>query len=201
MTKGDSIRTKPTAELMAEVRALAMRGASGQPSESSTSSFESQELKAQVSRFNDNGYQDYDDSSENSGKWKRNGKGGKGNFGKSSKNSKKNRNNGRKPSYDPNKYCSVHQRVGYDIFKCRKMARDQKGGRNGGNSDAGNGNGDNGNNGSRQTRSETYQPSFVKPSYPYSANTINHIINVPCLIDVNNTEMSDLSISAKEDSD
>jgi len=53
---------KLTAELMPEVRALAMRAASGQPSESSTSSSESQELKAQVSRFNGNGRQDYEDS-------------------------------------------------------------------------------------------------------------------------------------------
>ena len=74
MTKGDSTHMKLTAELMAEVHALAMRGASGQLSESSTSLSESQELKVQVSRFNGNGRQDYDDSSGNSGKWKRNGK-------------------------------------------------------------------------------------------------------------------------------
>ena len=40
------------------------------------------------------------------------------------------------------------------------------------------GNGNTGNSGSRQTRSETYPPNFAQPSFPYSANIINHIVNV-----------------------
>jgi hypothetical protein len=54
----------------------------------------------------------------------------------------------------------------------------------------GNGNG-NGNSESRQTRSETYQPNFTQP-FPYSANTINHIVNVTRFIDINSmdTEIS-----------
>jgi len=196
MAKGESIRTSPTAELMDEVCILALRGASSisQPSESSTSLSQSQEMKAQVSRFNGGCHSQDHHKSGNSGKWRRNGRGSKDNFGNSSNN---NQNHGRKPSYDPNTYCSVHQRVGHDIFQCRKMARDQKRGRNGGNSNAGNSG-----NISRQTRSESYQPSFIKPSYPYSTNTINHTVNlkVTRLIDVNNSGMPDLSTSV-EDSD
>ena len=137
MAKGESIRTSPTAELVDEVCILTLRGASSisQGSEFSTSSSQSQEMKAQVSRL-DSGCHSHDHhKSGNSGKWRRNGRGSKDNFDNSSNN---NQNNGRKPSYDPNTYCSVHQRVGHDIFQCRKMSQDQKRGRNDGNSNAGN---------------------------------------------------------------
>ena len=44
--------------------------------------------------------------------------------------------------------------------------------------------------GSRQTRSETYQQNFAQPSFPYSVNTIDHIVSVTCFIDINSTEIS-----------
>jgi len=53
----------------------------------------------------------------------------------------------------------------------------------------GNGNGNDGHR-SRQDRSESYKPNFTYPSYPFSSNTINHIINVTRLINVNSTEIS-----------
>jgi len=76
LAKGKLIRSQPTAELMAEVRALAMRGNTASQAETATSE-QSQEVKALVSRF-DGGSQFRDGNR----KWKRNRKGGGKNNGK-----------------------------------------------------------------------------------------------------------------------
>src|SRR5579859_4309967 len=125
MAKGENIRKTATAELMAEVRALAMRSNSSQATEaSSKASQQSQEVKALATRFNDN-------SRGSSRKWK----GMKG--GKNNGHPHQNRDNGhggknrgkhydKKSSYDPNKYCSKCQRVGHDIFVCQLYAKEQQ---------------------------------------------------------------------------
>jgi hypothetical protein len=66
MAKGKFIRSQPTAKLMAEVRALAVRGNTASQAETATSE-QSQEVKALVSRF-DGGSQ----SPHGNLKWKRN---------------------------------------------------------------------------------------------------------------------------------
>jgi len=76
MAKGKLIHTQPTAELMAEVRALAMRGNTASQAETATSEH-SQEVKALVSRF-DGASQ----SRDGNRKWKGNRKGGGKNHGK-----------------------------------------------------------------------------------------------------------------------
>ena len=84
LAKGKSLRTQPTAELMAEVRALAMRGnAASQTMETSTSE-QFQEAKVNVSRFNNGA------SQTRSGIRKRYWNGNKGN-----KSGDKNGNSGR----------------------------------------------------------------------------------------------------------
>src|ERR1700685_2374454 len=70
MAKGKLIRSQPTAELMAEVRALAMRGNTSSQAETATSE-QSQETKVNTSRF-DGGNHD------GNRKWKRNWDGNKG---------------------------------------------------------------------------------------------------------------------------
>jgi hypothetical protein len=195
MAKGKLIRTQPTAELMAEVRALAMRGNTASQAETATSE-QSQEAKVNVSRF-DGGSQTRDGNR----KWKRNRDGNKGggkNHGKpyhgkhqGGKNGGNGgKNHGRRASFNPHKFCVTHQAQGHDEFECRKAARDKDG--NNGNGNGNNGNG-NGNSGSRQSRSESYQPNFTQP-FPYSANTINHIVNVTRFIDINSMD-TDISHS------
>jgi hypothetical protein len=79
MAKGKLIRTQPTAELMAEIRALAMRGNTASQAETATLE-QSQEGKALVSRF-DGGSQSRDgnrQSRDGNHKWKRNRDGNKG---------------------------------------------------------------------------------------------------------------------------
>ena len=178
---------------MAEIRALAMRGNAASQATETAISEQSQEVKALVSRF-DGGSR----SRDGNRKWKRNRDGNKGggqNHGKPYRGGKNGGNNGgknrgRRSSFNPHKFCVTHQAQGHDESECRKAAR-EKYGNNGNNNGNGNGNG-NGNNGSRQTRSETYQPNFTQPSFPYSVNTINHIVNVTRFIDINSTEISPL---------
>src|SRR5271168_1667119 len=141
MAKGKLIRSQPTAELMAEVRAVAMRVNTASQAETATSE-QSQEVKALASRF-DGGSQ----SRDGNRKWKRNRDGNKGsgkNHGKPYQGGKNRgnggKNRGRKASFNPHKFCVTHQAQGHDEFECRKAARD-KDGNNGNNNGNGNGNG------------------------------------------------------------
>jgi gag-polypeptide of LTR copia-type len=165
MTKGLTLRTTPTAELMAEVRALSLRNQTSslpQPSTTPTS----QDISVNTAQAND-----VNSNTKRNGKWnhKRNN-----NRGRSS-NSQHGKNNGkRRSSHDPNKYCPLYQTVGHNIFECRK-AKQEKLGRSKNNAKS-NGNGgyrsrqdrsDSYNDGhrSRQDRSESYKPNFAYPSY------------------------------------
>ena len=73
LAKGKNIRSQPTAELMAEVRAFAMRGNTASQATETATSEQTQEAKALVSRF-DGGSQ----SRDGNRKWKRNRDGNKG---------------------------------------------------------------------------------------------------------------------------
>jgi hypothetical protein len=173
MTKGNALRTTPTAELMAEVRALAMRG--------KTSGSDEPKTEANAARFGNR--QESNSGKSGSGKWKKK-RGNRGRGGQPySKDKEGNNGGGKRSSVDPNKFCTFHQRQGHNIFECRD-AKKQKDG-------SGSNPKGNGSDGSRQNKSEPqYEPNFTRPSYPYSSNTINHIANVIRFIEVNSTETS-----------
>jgi hypothetical protein len=190
MANGETIQKTPTAELMAEVRALAMRGkASTQTADSATSSTD---LNAKAANLNDSNHRD-DNRGNPSGKWKkkRDNKGRSRPYvnGRNGKNNRRNNssNNGRRSSLDPNKYCTVYQCQGHNIFECHKAKREKHAvdGKN----DEDNGRQGNGRNDrSHQDRSQqSYQPSYSYPSYPHSSNTVNHIANVTHFIEANST--------------
>jgi hypothetical protein len=170
MAKGNAIRTTPTAELMAEVRALAMRGSSS--SSHGQNDTPAAEMKANTAKFGNHGNRG-NNGGNSGGKWKKN-RGNrktqpynkdKSGQGKNNGNGSNSGNGGRRDSWDPNKFCTHHQRNGQTIFEC-KDAKKEKDGNNGGENEKWN----SGNDGSRQSRSESYQPGFSFPSYPSSVN-------------------------------
>ena len=195
MAKGDNLRKIPTAQLMAEVRALsASRSSISNSSDASTMNQDqtSDAAKALTLRMKngnrgnrggggnrgnwhpynnrDNRNHDYE-SYQGGNRGRGRGRGYRGNNG--DRKGKK-----RKSSFDPNKHCTRCQRIGHDIWECRTFADEQKN-MNSGSDDKGNG----GNNGKQSRfRSDSYQPNLSQPyphcSYPYSANTINHIVKV-----------------------
>jgi hypothetical protein len=120
------LRNIPTAELMAEVHALAMRGKAS--STQTADSRSSPDLNANLANFN-NGNQRDDNHGNSGGKWKnkRDRKRGRAHPYFNGRNGKNNNNgnNDRRPSYDPNQYYTVHQRVGHNIFECRKAKREK----------------------------------------------------------------------------
>jgi hypothetical protein len=178
MAKGDALRSTPTAELMAEVRALAMRGKSSLSTLSPTSTTLP---TAQDASINSAYLNKATHSAGQSGKWYKNKQDHKST--RSQPYDARHRNK-RRTSHDPNKYCPLHQCVGHNIFECRKAKR-EKFTNDGDGKHGGNGNG---NRSAKQDRSESYQPNFKYPSSSYFP-----IINVTRLIHVNSTEISDFS--------
>jgi hypothetical protein len=115
MAKGEALRGTPTEELMAEVRALAMRGQASLSQGQSTTP--STDLNANAVKL---GNGNRGNSGGNSGgKWKKNRGNKMGQPYNKDKGGQGNNNGSRRDSHDPNEYCTHHQRVGHTIFECR----------------------------------------------------------------------------------
>ena len=157
-----------TSALFAEVRAIDSRNKPAQNPQSPEAKALSTNVANGNSIFNyeDNGYDDRRGRRDNQrGGYRSNqGRGGhrkgrgqkRGNFGKRTK-----------PEFDPNKYCTRHERQGHDISNCWTAARERE---------AANGDKEI-NDPSNQTESDRpYQPSFIH-HYPLSAKVTRLIAN------------------------
>ena len=157
--KGNTLRDMSTAELFAEVRAIDAGKSHSKPKPTEPNSLSDQakalysNFNAQRGRFNRGNYRGGNRSGN------RGSSRGKG----SSRGRGHGRHNGKKSvDFDPNKFCTVHNRQGHDAMHCRKAASEKEHEENGGH-------------GSKQS-DRPYQPNFVPP-YQMSVRVTRLIAN------------------------
>ena len=149
----NTLKDMSTAELFAEVRAIDAGKPRPKPNPPETNP--SDQAKALNSNFN-NQHGGYRGNYRGRGGNRGGNRGGRGKKG-SSRGVKKDR----KSDFDPNKFCTVHQRQGHDAEHCRKAASDRKL--------------EEGSNRPRES-DRRYQPSFSRP-YQMSAKVTRLIAN------------------------
>src|SRR6266496_2077909 len=169
--KGQTLQTMSTSALFAEVRAIDARNkpARENPQPPETKALGTNVTNGNPSNYEDNGHggrrgcHDNQRGVHRSNRGRggyRKGHGGKkrGNFGKRAK-----------PEFDPNKYCTCHEKQGHDIHNCWTAARKKEAA----NGDNGEANGLN----SQTDSDRPYQPKFTR-RYPFSAKVTRLIANL-----------------------